>query len=121
MNKRISNEAISNEGHVNHDANYSHLLLSRQYVRQTATPKRRVPKSAAVTITSYNSKDFSYSTALKTARERISLQEIRIETAKIRKASNSGLSIEVIDPDGSKKADTLAMKLKDVLSDRHRM
>lgn len=67
-------------------------------------PLRKLPKSAAIMIVG-NKDDFSYAEALKGARSEISLEDLRIERIKIRKAANGGMLIEVLGPEGSQKAD----------------
>lgn len=75
---------------------------------------RRPPKTAAVMIVG-REEGFSYAAALKKARESISLDNLKIDRAKIRKAANCGLLIEVLSPGGSGKAAALRDKLHEVL------
>lgn len=67
---------------------------------------RRAPRSAAITIKGLE-EDFSYVEALKTAKERISLDEIGIGSTRLRKAINGGVVIEIIGPNNEEKADIL--------------
>lgn len=71
--------------------------------RKKAGLTRRPPKSAAVMIVG-EGEEFSYAEALKKTRSKISLDELRIESTKIRKAANGGMLIKVLGPDGSSKA-----------------
>lgn len=54
-----------------------------------ASPAKRIPKTAAVTITG---KDFtfSYAAALRRARDEISLKDLGIDDSRIRKTINGG-------------------------------
>lgn len=84
--------------------------------KKMPTMRRRPPRTAAVVIKGRGD-HFSYAEALKIAREKINLAEIGIERPKIRKAANGGLLIEVPGVNGTAKADTLAIKLKETLND----
>jgi len=75
-----------------------------------------LPRAAAVTIKS-TSKDISYADILKRARSKFALAELGVEAAKIRKAANGGLLIEIPGPDGGAKADLLADWLRTVLGE----
>lgn len=75
---------------------------------------RKAPKTSAVMITGIK-EGFSYATALKKARESISLEALKIEQTKVRKAANGGLIIEIVGPDGANKAAALRDKLREVL------
>lgn len=97
------------------DTNMEQMRTLSRTVLYNNTPKRRPPKSAAVTITDLKS-DFFYSSALKTARENICLRDMGIESTKIREAVNGGLIIEILGKEGHSKADNLAVKLKRVLT-----
>ncbi|XP_032690656.1 uncharacterized protein LOC116853630 [Odontomachus brunneus] len=77
-------------------------------------PRRKVPKTAAVTITGRDA-GFSYSDALRTAREKISLAELGIEQTRIRRAVNGGVLIEIGGTEGPAKAESLASRLSEVL------
>ncbi|CAL1672249.1 unnamed protein product [Lasius platythorax] len=61
---------------------------------------------------------FSYAAALKKARESISLDQLKIDQTKIRRAANGGILIEVLGPGGSGKALALRDKLFEVLQDQ---
>jgi len=65
--------------------------------------------------------DFSYADALKQARSKISLDDLRIESSRVRKAANGDLIVEVLGPDGSGKANALAEQLQVVLQDTARV
>lgn len=75
------------------------------------------PKSAAVMILG-RKEGFSYASALKKARESVSLDTLQTERTKIRKAANGGLLIEVMDPGGAGKAVALRDKLHEILNDQ---
>lgn len=62
--------------------------------------------------------DFSYAEALKKARSKISLDDLRIEHTKVRKVANGGMLIEVLGPDGPSKANALTEQLRAVLQDK---
>ncbi|XP_032689018.1 uncharacterized protein LOC116852607 [Odontomachus brunneus] len=72
-------------------------------------PRRRVPKTAGT------ENNVSYSDALKTAREKISLTELGIDQTKIRRAINGGLLVKIGGTEGPTKAEVLAAKLREVL------
>lgn len=78
--------------------------------------KRRPPRTAAVTITGVSG-EFSYAVALLKAREEIPLLELGIESSKIRRAANGGRIIEIHGPDGARKADDLATRLRSILKE----
>lgn len=81
---------------------------------------RRLPKNAAVMITSRDAQ-LTYANVLKKAREGISLNNLDIKATKIRRAANGGLLIEVLDSDGVDKANALVDKLRDILHDQARV
>lgn len=76
--------------------------------------KRRVPRTAAVTITGAG-EGFSYASVLKKARESIPLADLGIERSRIRRTINGGRIIEIPGLDAAKKADELAARLRSVL------
>ncbi|KMQ90098.1 gag-pol polyprotein [Lasius niger] len=76
--------------------------------------KKRLPKTAAVTITGRSS-DFSYKDALMKARREISLADLKIGQTRLRRAANGGYLIEILDADGADKAKTLQKKLRGLL------
>lgn len=84
-------------------------------VKSQEMVKRRVPKTAAILIKG-NDGEFSYASALKKARESISLKDIGIQNTKIRKAHTGGIIIEIAGKDGGSKADTLAERLGNLLT-----
>jgi len=94
--------------------------MERQNNTQRAAPIRKPRRTAAVMIVGKD-KDFSYADALKEARNKISLDDLRIENSRVRKAANGGLIVEVIGPDGSGKANALAEQLQVILQDRARV
>ncbi|XP_025271030.1 golgin subfamily A member 6-like protein 22 [Camponotus floridanus] len=79
-------------------------------------PKRRIPRTAAVSIKG-RSENFSYAEALRKARSSISLSELEIGTPNIRKGINGATIIEISGPENSEKADKLVAKLQEVLED----
>lgn len=83
---------------------------------QNKIPKRRLPKTAAVSI---KGKDdcFSYADALRKARTKISLDELQIGSPKIRKGVNGATIIEIAGQDNTEKADKLASKLQEIIED----
>lgn len=78
--------------------------------------KRKPPKTAAVVI-SARSGEFSYSDALKKARENISLTEMGINKPKLRVTVNGDRLIEIPGSDGAKLADELASELRKIFKD----
>lgn len=92
---------------------------SRQTLRNDVSKpnKRRIPKTAAVTIKT-NTEEFSYADVLRKARESVSLRDIGIEDSKIRKARNGAIVIEVPGADANELANKLAGRLKDVYGER---
>ncbi|CAL1672271.1 unnamed protein product [Lasius platythorax] len=78
------------------------------------------PRTAAVMITGLK-EGFSYASALKKARESISLDKLNIEKTKIRRAANGNMLIEVIGHNGAGKAIALKEKLSKVLKDEARI
>lgn len=78
--------------------------------------KRRVPRTAAISIKG-KADTFSYAEALKRARTNISLQELQIESPRIRKGVNGATIIEISGPENAEKANKLATKLQEVLGD----
>lgn len=81
---------------------------------------RRAPRSSAVMIVC-SGEEFSYADALKKARSKISLEDLRIERTKIRRAVNGGILIKVMDRDGQDKAGALAEQLRVVLHEETRV
>lgn len=65
-------------------------------------PRRRAPRSAAVTITG-NSDNFSYASALKNAREKVPLRELGIENVRFRVAANGGRVLEIPGEGGARR------------------
>lgn len=78
---------------------------------------RKPPKNAAVLVTSYK-EELSYADVIKMARQKISLDELKIQSTKIRRAANGGMIIEVLGPDSHDRADALADKLKTILQNQ---
>lgn len=64
---------------------------------------------------------FSYAAALKKAREAVSLEDLKIERTKIKKAANGSLLIEVLGPNSAGKALKFKDKLHEVLKDQARV
>lgn len=87
--------------------------------QKKAAPKRRkariAPKTAAVTITALGGQ--SYAEILKTARERVDLEDIGVSsTMALKRARNGGYLLEIKGEGGSDKANRLARDLEDTLS-----
>ncbi|KMQ81762.1 gag-pol polyprotein, partial [Lasius niger] len=68
-----------------------------------------------------NRENFSYADALKKARSAISLNDLKIDKTKIRKAANGSLLIEVMGPGGAEKASKLRDQIHEVLKDDARV
>lgn len=78
------------------------------------TPRRRVPRGATVAIRGVV-EGFSYAEAMRTAKNKISLEELGIKNTKIRKTVGGALLIEVPGPDGGNQAERLKEELTKVL------
>ncbi|XP_071579165.1 uncharacterized protein [Temnothorax nylanderi] len=76
--------------------------------------RRRIPRTAAVTITNLDNK-VTYADILKKARSSITLEDLGIEQSRIRKGINGGVIIEIPGNDGAAKADVLVDRLRKVL------
>lgn len=76
--------------------------------------KRRPLKTAAVTITGLK-EDCSYATAIKKAKQSISLDKLNIEGSKFRRIINGRRIIEIPGEGAAEKADSLAHHLRSVL------
>lgn len=81
------------------------------------SPKKRLPRKAVVAITG-RTPGFSYAEALKAARQEISLKDLGIDASRIKRAANGGILMEIGGPEGAKKADDLAAKLRQVMGDK---
>lgn len=79
--------------------------------------KRKLPRTAAVSIKGDVGQGFSYADALRKARTRIKMDELQIEAPRIRKGLNGATIIEISGPDCGNKAQHLANKLQEVLSE----
>ncbi|XP_011138475.1 histone-lysine N-methyltransferase, H3 lysine-79 specific-like [Harpegnathos saltator] len=77
--------------------------------------RRRVPNTAAVTITAERGQ---YKDLLAEAKRKIDLTEIGIEKIKTRVGATGALVLEIPGEEKGKQADLLADKLKEVLTDR---
>lgn len=77
------------------------------------SPKRRLPRSSAITITA-SAPDFPYKEAFKSARGKITISDLDINSSRVRKAANGGIVIEISGPENAHKADVLADRLKTV-------
>ncbi|XP_025267964.1 uncharacterized protein LOC112639147 [Camponotus floridanus] len=82
----------------------------------TRTEKKRLPKTAAVSLKGKSS-DFSYAEALKRIRSQISLQELDIQMPKVRRGISGNAIIEIHGPDNALKADRLASEIQRVLQE----
>lgn len=79
--------------------------------------KRKMPKTAAVSIKGDIKQGFSYAEALRKARSQIKMEELQIEAPRIRKGLNGATIIEISGPECNSKAQRLADKLQEVLKD----
>lgn len=77
-------------------------------------PKRKTPRTAAVTLTCPQGE---YAQAMKTAREKINLREMGIETLRPRRAATGAIILEIPGPDSSGKAVVLRDKMEEALRD----
>ncbi|XP_011859710.1 PREDICTED: uncharacterized protein LOC105557150 [Vollenhovia emeryi] len=82
--------------------------------RGDGPPRRRVPRSAAVTLRSATG-EISNTELLRRARQKMSLGDFGIVKPRIRVAAGGALIIEVPGEDGPAKADALAARLRDTL------
>ncbi|EFN83463.1 hypothetical protein EAI_08541, partial [Harpegnathos saltator] len=78
-------------------------------------PRRRIPNTAAVTITADKSQ---YKELLAEAKKRVDLTSIGIDKLKTRVGITGALVLEIPGEERVKRADILAEKLRDILSDR---
>lgn len=75
------------------------------------TTRRRLPKTAAVSIVSRSSQ-VSYADILKEAKNRVDLQQLSIEETRIKRAITGGIVIEIPGEHNNQKADALATQLR---------
>nr|XP_034838764.1 uncharacterized protein LOC117994898 [Maniola hyperantus] len=75
------------------------------------------PKTAAVTITLTESATVNYATAMAIAKQRVKLADCGILQVRQKKSITGGLVLKVPGPDSTKKADTLAERLRTALAD----
>lgn len=78
--------------------------------------RRRAPTTSAVVIRG-RTEGFSYADAIRTAKQKISLQELGIEKSRIRTSANGGWIIEIAGPDNRKKAENLQTRLTEVIGE----
>ncbi|XP_025267884.1 uncharacterized protein LOC112639132 [Camponotus floridanus] len=78
--------------------------------------KKKLPKTAAINIIGSNN-SFSYAEALKKIRKEISLQNLEIQTPRVRKGMNGATIIEISGPNNNEKADKLAAEVQKILAD----
>lgn len=81
------------------------------------TVKRKMPKTAAVSIKGDEKQGFSYAEVLRKARSQIRMEDLEIEAPRIRKGLNGATIIEISGPECSNKARKLADKLQEILSE----
>ncbi|EFN67291.1 hypothetical protein EAG_00382, partial [Camponotus floridanus] len=79
--------------------------------------KRKMPKTAAVSIKGDEKQGFSYAEVLRKARSQIKMEEFQIEAPRIRKGLNGATIIEISGPECNEKAQQLASKLQEVLKE----
>lgn len=79
--------------------------------------KRKMPKTAAVSIKGDEKQGFSYAEVLRKARTQIRMEDLEIEAPRIRKGLNGATIIEISGPECSNKAQKLADKLQEILSE----
>lgn len=77
--------------------------------------KRKMPKTAAVSIKGDVEKGFSYADVLRKARSHIKMEDLQIEAPKIRKGLNGATIIEISGPECNDKAQRLVDKLQEIL------
>jgi len=78
--------------------------------------RRRVPRAAAVSIKA-NTDGLSYVDIIKLARENVNFKDLGITNPRMRRAANDGVIIEISDPEGAIKVDTLAFRLRKVIGE----
>lgn len=81
------------------------IQVDRGRTNRNEGPRRRAPRSAAVTITG-NADNFSYANALKNAREKVPLKELGIENVRFRVAANGGRILEIPGEGGGRRKPT---------------
>jgi len=87
---------------------------NRQRPQLAGNVRRRPPKNAAVTI-KVGSDGPSYAEIIKRAREGVDLKQLGIQNPRMRRAANGGVLIEISGPERTVKADSLAIRLREVI------
>lgn len=87
------------------DANNKNMALKR----------RRVPRTAIVTITCPQGK---YAEVMSLAKKKVSLDQLNIEEIKMRRAITGAMALEIKGPENNQKADNLATALSNAFKDR---
>ncbi|XP_011706311.1 PREDICTED: uncharacterized protein LOC105461508 [Wasmannia auropunctata] len=88
----------------------------REVKKNTGTPRRRVPRSSAITI-SCQEGGLTYAEIIRKAREEINLEELGIQETRMRNTVAGGVLIELPGENTAASADTLAKKLRDAFCD----
>ncbi|XP_045496920.1 uncharacterized protein LOC123695199 [Colias croceus] len=101
-----------------------HTVESRKASQhpQSAQPKLRAPRSAAVVLTipsEAQTSGVTYATAIQEARSKIDLKESGIECVKFRQAVTGATIIQISGPGSDEKADLLSVKLKTLFKDKN--
>jgi len=77
--------------------------------------KKRLPKTAAISVTKEQLGNLTYADALKLVRQKISLKDHNIDISKVRRAITGGLIIEISGEEATSKADKLASQMSEIL------
>ncbi|XP_045494084.1 uncharacterized protein LOC123693129 [Colias croceus] len=89
---------------------------------QSAKPRLRAPRSAAVVLTipaEAQANGVTYAAVIKEARSKVDLKEAGIECVKFRQAVTGATVIQIAGPGSSDKADLLSVKLKNIFKDQN--
>jgi len=89
-------------------------INTRLRPQSVGSVRRRPPKNAAVAI-KISSDGPSYAEIIKCAREGVDLKQLGIQNPRMRRAANGGVLIEILGPEGTVKADSLATRLREVI------
>lgn len=112
--QRNARYAVNKRRNINVNKNDEPNNLPKMNDRNV--PRRRVPRSAVVSIRGIQ-EGFSYTDAMRKAKEGISLKDLGINNTRIKKAAGGSLLIEVPGPNGGVHADKLKNELIRVLGE----
>lgn len=85
--------------------------------KMTNVAKRKLPKTAAMSIKGDTKQGFSYAEVLRKARSQINMEDLQIEASRIRKGLNGATIIEISGSECNVKAQKVAFRLQEVLKE----